>query len=150
MSRRRTFDDKRVVLAVGVIAAFVAIPFLYSVISYVTAGSAEPFLERPDAKYENCVRDTEYMRFHHWELLAEIREEFVRHGIRGDITLSGCRKCHPNRERFCNECHDAVNLTPDCFGCHYYPATPESTEATLIEAYLNGKTSPAPNLTAAE
>jgi len=139
MSRRRTFDDKRVVIAVSVIVAFVAIPFLFSLIGFVAARNARPFLEYPDEKYENCVRETEYMRFHHWELLAQIREDFVRHGKRGDITLSGCRECHPNRERFCNECHNAVNLTPDCFGCHYYPATPEEEEGELVKAYLNGK-----------
>ena len=130
MSRRRRFDDKRSLIAIGVLVLFVLIPVSYSVVSYVSARSAKPFLEKPDpAKYQECVRDTEYMRFHHWELLAKTREDVVRHGIRGDVTLSGCRECHANRERFCNECHNAVNLTPDCFGCHYYPATPEEAPA---------------------
>ncbi|UCH83756.1 MAG: hypothetical protein JSW50_15115 [Candidatus Latescibacterota bacterium] len=147
MSRRRTFADKRSVLAVSVLVVFAAIPLLSSLISYVTARSAQPFLEMPDPKYENCVRETEYMRYHHWELLAEVREDFVRHGKRGDITLSGCKECHPNRERFCNQCHNAVNLTPDCFGCHYYPETPE---AELMETYLNGKTTAPAAIAAAE
>jgi hypothetical protein len=83
--------------------------------------TSEPFLERPDAKYDRCVKETSYMRYHHWELLREIREEVVRYGKRGDIGLDGCRKCHTSKERFCNQCHNAVSLTPDCFGCHYYP-----------------------------
>ena len=81
----------------------------------------ELFLERPDPKYTSCVKDTEYMRYHHWELLRGIREEIVRYGIRGEVNLARCRDCHTSRETFCNRCHDAVSLTPDCFGCHYYP-----------------------------
>ena len=37
------------------------------------------------------------------------------------ITFHECTKCHTSRVRFCNRCHEAVNLYPDCFGCHYYP-----------------------------
>jgi len=83
--------------------------------------SAGVFLERPDPKYQKCVRETDFMRYHHWELLRGVREEVVRYGIRGDVLLSKCRECHTSRERFCNRCHDAVSLTPDCFECHYYP-----------------------------
>jgi hypothetical protein len=45
----------------------------------------------------------------------------VRHGKRGEVCLSKCGECHKSRERFCDRCHNAVSLTPDCFGCHYYP-----------------------------
>lgn len=83
--------------------------------------SAQTFLQRPDAQYQNCVRDTVYMRYRHWELLRGVREEVVRYGIRGDITIDRCRQCHTSREQFCNKCHDSVSLKPDCFQCHYYP-----------------------------
>ena len=102
----------------------VLLPLGYSVVSSVVppdTRAAEPFLERPDAKYDRCVKDTTYMRFHHWELLRDIRKEVVRYGERGDIGLNKCRECHTSRENFCNRCHDAVSLHPDCFGCHYYP-----------------------------
>ncbi len=112
------------VVPVLMIVAAILLPFAYSVVNAVVAGESDaskPFLERPDAKHESCVKDTEYMRFHHWELLRRIREEVVRFGIRGEIGFDRCRECHTSRERFCNRCHDEVNLTPDCFGCHYYP-----------------------------
>ena len=89
---------------------------------------SEPFLERPDEKYKECVRDTEFMRLHHWELLRAVREEVVRYGHRGDIGISKCRECHVSREGFCNRCHNSVNLYPDCFGCHYYPEPSEVAE----------------------
>ena len=106
------------------LAVVLLLPLGYSVIARVVAGGGgpeEPFLEKPAAEHRECVRDTKYMRYHHWELLREVREEVVRYGQRGEIGLSECRDCHTSRERFCNRCHDAVSLTPDCFGCHYYP-----------------------------
>ena len=102
----------------------ILLPLGYSVVSSLFAHDVTPsevFLERPDPKYDKCVKETAYMRFHHWELLRGIREEVVRYGQRGELGLAKCRECHTSRERFCNQCHDAVSLYPDCFGCHYYP-----------------------------
>ena len=104
-------------------------PLGYSFLDAVFAGDprdGEPFLEMPAEPNEGCVRETDFMRFHHWELLREVRDQVVRSGVRNEISLDGCRGCHPSRERFCNRCHEAVSLQPDCFGCHYYPATPEA------------------------
>jgi hypothetical protein len=102
----------------------ILIPLGYTIMYRLTAQTADPtevFLERPDSTYKNCVKETEYMRYHHWELLRGIREEVVRYGKRGEIGLSKCKDCHTSRERFCNQCHDAVSMVPDCYGCHYYP-----------------------------
>jgi hypothetical protein len=128
----------------AVIALAILLPLAASVVGSVTDGGPrdeEPFLARPAPEYEACVRDVEYMRYHHWEFLNEIREAAVRHGRRGDVSLDSCRQCHPDRERFCNRCHGAVNLQPDCWGCHYYPATPE---AAALEAALRRSDRPAP------
>jgi hypothetical protein len=107
-----------------VLIVLLLVPLAYSVVSrFVPRGTAsdEVFLERPPAKYKRCVKETDYMRYHHWELLRGTREQVVRYGIRGEIALDNCRQCHQSRERFCNQCHNAVSLTPDCFQCHYYP-----------------------------
>jgi hypothetical protein len=104
-------------------------PLGYSVYDAVLAGDGPgeaPFLELPPQPNDGCVRETTYMRFHHWQLLREVRDRAVRDGVRGEITLDSCRGCHANRARFCNRCHAAVSLQPDCFGCHYYPAEPAS------------------------
>lgn len=116
-------DPRRTMLTVVIILA-ILIPFGYSVVDRVVAQGPDPaelFLEYPDPQYTACVEDTEYMRYHHWELLRRTREEVVRFGVRGEVDLNRCRDCHTSRERFCNRCHDATSLTPDCFGCHYYP-----------------------------
>ncbi|MFH1688255.1 MAG: hypothetical protein ABIE70_12140 [bacterium] len=121
--------SRRILLAIPIL--IVLLPIAFSVISRVAASGVENqerFLEKPDPKYKECVRDIEYMRYHHWELLRQIREEVVRYGKRGEVGLSMCRDCHINRDRFCNQCHQAVNLTPDCFGCHYYPESVQQTD----------------------
>jgi len=107
-----------------VLVLVILFPFGFSAVRFAVSSSApaaEPFLEKPDPQHKECVRDTEYMRLHHWELLRHVREEVVRYGKRGEISLAKCRDCHTSRERFCNRCHDVASVLPDCFECHYYP-----------------------------
>ena len=124
MGINKILNNKASAIAVAIIALIILLPLGYSVVSHIFAKAAEkpePFLEQPDAKYKECVKETEYMRLHHWELLRVVREEVVRYGKRGEIGLDKCQECHTSRERFCNRCHDAVSMKPDCYGCHYYP-----------------------------
>ena len=85
-----------------------------------------------DEEEETALRDSRYMRFHHMGILRDVREA-VREGIRGEMTLNDCWECHANaehgtsRERFCDRCHDAVNLQLNCFGCHHDPQAAAET-----------------------
>ena len=124
MGINKALNNKASVIAVIMPILIILFPPIYSLFTSVFARAgqtSELFLEKPDAKYEECVKETEYMRHHHWELLRAIREEVVRYGIRGELGLNKCKECHTSRERFCNKCHNAVTMTPDCYGCHYYP-----------------------------
>lgn len=102
-------------------------PLLYSVAAAIVLSvGKEPeavrmFLERPAPVHTECIKDTTYMRLHHWEELTANREKVVRYGDRNVVKLADCKRCHTSRERFCNRCHEAVNLYPECWGCHYYP-----------------------------
>ena len=124
MKTDNTKNTASKVIIVVIAAVIILFPFGYSVVSFVFsmgAESTQPFLEKPDAKYDKCVRETRYMRFHHMDLLKDLRDEFVRDGKRGEVSLANCKRCHTSRERFCDRCHNAVSLYPDCYGCHYYP-----------------------------
>ena len=109
-----------------VVIVVLALPIVISVGSRLAASdSPEPFLEIPASTDGTCDgRPREFMRFHHMDLLKEIRDEVLREGVGSEVNrgLERCRECHRNRDRFCNACHDAVDLSPDCFDCHYYPA----------------------------
>ncbi len=123
----------RALLAVILMLVILA-PVGYSVFARITAKGGEP-PEPPDPRYSECVADIQYMRFHHWELLRGLREEVVRFGTRGDISLDGCWNCHQSKVRFCDRCHKAASVFPDCFGCHYYP---DLDETQLPSRQLSG------------
>lgn len=117
------------------LASIPVLIILLPLVCYVARGvvslgeeRSQPFIELPDGEY--CMEgtdpryerlDAQYMRFRHWEYLMELREEVVRYGNRTRGGFYTCRKCHPSRERFCDRCHNAVSLKPDCFDCHDYP-----------------------------
>ena len=108
-----------------VIIAIILFPLVYSIVTRVFAGSSadrQAFPELPPKEVsEECVRPKKYMRFHHMDLLKEIRVDAVRDGRRGNINFERCIECHTNHEVFCDRCHGPVNLHPDCFDCHRYP-----------------------------
>ena len=113
-------------LLATILILVILLPLAYQAVSGVMALGAGPpqlFLQRPDPKHKKCVmgRDAREMRYHHWEHLRRVREEVVRFGKRGDEGLNKCMDCHTSRVEFCDKCHNAVSLSPDCFHCHYYP-----------------------------
>jgi hypothetical protein len=103
----------------------IVLPVIYSLATFAfglgSGSSGEPFLEMPASEEEACQKETPYMRYQHMDYLKELRDAGVRGGARREVSLADCRRCHVSRERFCDRCHEAVNLTPDCFECHYYP-----------------------------
>ena len=83
-----------------------------------------------------CVRDTEFMRRNHMELIKHDRDVTVHQGIRTvDGSLSACISCHANKgedghyipvdaeqgiggEQFCAGFHSYTGVSMDCFQCH--------------------------------
>ena len=121
----KKFLNNRLELVVLVFLMLLIIsPLIYNVFSFTFAGDIQSLkldLEKPDKKYTECVKDTEYMRVNHMDLLHEIRDEVMREGKRGSILLNNCRGCHVSKTQFCNKCHNIVGVVNDCFSCHYYP-----------------------------
>ncbi len=112
------------IIGLIVLTLIILVPLVLSIIPVGQAGSQDldgVFLEMPADSIQNCIMNTDSMRYHHWEILLGMRERVVRYGIREEHGLHSCRDCHTSRERFCNQCHNAVSMDPDCFGCHYYP-----------------------------
>ena len=118
-------SNRRRLLTIPILV--ILFPITYSLVTGVVSHGTDAVhasLQMPDPQHESCVRDTMFMRYHHWELLTQVRDNVMRRGQRGVIGLIGlnrCRECHTSRKDFCNHCHDAVNLYPMCWGCHYYP-----------------------------
>lgn len=125
-------------LLAAALVVIVLCPFGYHVVARIVGGVAglvrgaepsQPFLkpaQPPDPTQKTCIRGWSAleMRLHHWEHLKTIREEFVRDGHRSKDGLKNCKDCHKSRAEFCDKCHNAVTLTPDCWQCHDYQGTP--------------------------
>jgi hypothetical protein len=85
---------------------------------------------------EMCVRDTDFMRRNHMELIQHDRDVTVHQGIRTlDGSLKECVTCHANKHesgefvpvtamsgpggsQFCASCHAYTSVSLDCFQCH--------------------------------
>lgn len=83
-----------------------------------------------------CVRETDWMRRHHMELISHDRNITVHQGVRTlDGSLAGCVSCHANKNgagvpipvtamqgpggtQFCAGCHEYTGVSMDCFTCH--------------------------------
>ena len=125
MKSASDFWNKNVeAVVLATVALILCVPLVYGLASHALAKDAqEPFVEKPDPARGPCVRDASAMRVSHMDLLKKTREDAVRHGIRGIVDLDRCRSCHVHRERFCDRCHQVVDVRIDCFDCHAWPAT---------------------------
>ena len=109
----------------AVAGVLILLPFAYSLGRFAwvrTFTAPKPFLEIASAPSQRCVRDPKWMRQNHKIFLNELRDKTVREGIRSNVTLNSCSQCHKDKTRFCDKCHQAANLHPDCFDCHSYSA----------------------------
>lgn len=119
-------------IIIGIIAfiLIVTIPFTYNIITQSGVAGAPELVILPQAG-DQCVRDKDYMRANHMDLLNQWRDEVVRqgdrfttgpHGNRIEKSLSNtCLDCHANKDQFCNECHNYMAVDPYCWDCHVTP-----------------------------
>jgi hypothetical protein len=97
-----------------------------------------PAIKKLAAKDRKCVMPKDYMRANHMQMLVDWRENVIRSqdGVSGYpaaddrmfvnpegkkylASLSKtCLECHSNKAQFCDQCHNYVAVTPNCFGCH--------------------------------
>ncbi len=81
MKRSTVLTEKNRGTWATVFAVIILLPVVLSLVGFVTSpGRREPevFLEAPNPEWENCVRDAAFMRFHHMDLLKEVRSDVIR------------------------------------------------------------------------
>lgn len=96
-----------------------------------TIPAPKPSLDTPAIKEladKKCVLPTEEIRATHMQLLVAWRDQVVRTGKREWVGFQGkkfdasltntCLGCHSNKAQFCDQCHNYVAVTPNCWGCH--------------------------------
>jgi hypothetical protein len=83
------------------------------------------------ATEKRCVESRAYMKAWHMDLLNRWRDAVVRTGkevyvatdgrkFEMSLTL-GCMRCHTDKAKFCDRCHNYVGVSPNCWDCHVEP-----------------------------
>ncbi len=107
-----------------IFAVLVTFPIWYNGLEAGDMPKAEP----PPGGEKNCVEDVKTMRSSHMQLLNEWRDNVLRDGNRTTVEVDGvkyrkglqtaCLKCHSNKEKFCDSCHEYASVKPLCWDCH--------------------------------
>lgn len=95
--------------------------------------------EKQHGKKE-CVEPKEWMRGEHMVLLNNWRDSVVRDYNRGYISDAShkrfnmslqneCMRCHSNKKKFCDECHNYMAVKPFCWDCHIQPKEKEEAKS---------------------
>jgi len=126
MAKSKMFNKGLITIGLIVFVAVVTSPF------WLNLGKATPapvlVLTEKAKAAGTCVRDTEYMRGQHMQLLDVWRDSVVRDGNRVYVNADGesytmsltntCLDCHSNKTEFCDRCHNYASVTPYCWDCH--------------------------------
>jgi len=91
---------------------------------------SQPKIELPKDMKE-CIASTKDMKSSHMQFLNDWRDSVVREGNRIWISHTSkqynmsltneCLRCHNEKSKFCDQCHNYVGVNPFCWDCHTYP-----------------------------
>jgi hypothetical protein len=133
-------DRGRIVAGLVAFMALALLPFWHNV-ARGTGPAPEPKIVTQE---KACVAPKQYMRENHMDLLNDWREKVVRDGVRTyraedgrlvRMSLSNtCMSCHPNKEQFCDRCHDYMAVSPYCWDCHIEPPKELTEVGTAVPA----------------
>ncbi len=136
----KLYDGGKILIGLIIFVAFATFPFYFN-IGKVNA-KPEPKLDTPailqmPEQERKCVGPKAVMRTDHMQLLNNWRDSVVRDGNRQYISSTGkhynmslqneCMRCHANKKKFCDECHNYMAVKPYCWDCHIAPKEDEKS-----------------------
>jgi hypothetical protein len=127
------YDGWKIIIGIIIFIGIATFPFLYD-IGKASVPPPEPKIDTPEIQKmaeKKCIESKSYMQTEHMVMLNDWRDSVVRDGNRIYIASGGkeyamslqntCMKCHSNKKKFCDECHNYVEVTPYCWDCHIEP-----------------------------
>lgn len=121
------YDTGKIVPGLVILGILLTSPLWYSAASGKISYVPQP--ELPTAE-KQCVEPAQWMRDNHMKLLDQWRTMVVRDGVDTYVASDGrqytisltntCLKCH-SKQKFCDQCHSYVDVTPTCWDCHNAP-----------------------------
>ncbi len=141
----KIYDGGKILIGLLIFAGVVTFPFYYN-IGKVNA-KPDPKTDTPEIlKWEKeqgkkeCVESKAYMRTEHMQLINLWRDSVVRDMNRQYVSTANhkkfnmslqneCMRCHSNKKKFCDECHNYMAVKPFCWDCHIQPKEKEETKS---------------------
>ena len=129
------YDSGKIITGLIIFFILMTLPFIWNL---GHLGKAPP---KPDPKIDTpviqemaekkCVEQKAVMKTAHMQMLDVWRDSVVRDGNRIFVATDGkhynmslqntCMRCHSNKKKFCDECHNYAAVTPYCWVCHIAP-----------------------------
>lgn len=122
---KKLYNKEWVIAGLALFVIICVFPILYNLGR--AAPQPKPELTEKARAAKTCVRETDYMRTEHMQLLDLWRDEVVRNanrvyvykGKEYNMSLSNtCMDCHSNKAEFCDKCHAYASVDPYCWDCH--------------------------------
>jgi hypothetical protein len=127
------YDGWKVITGIIIFIIIATFPILNK-IGKASIPPPEPKIDTPEIQKmveKKCIEPKSFMRTEHMVMLDNWRDAVVRNGNRIYISSDGkeydmslqntCWKCHSNKKKFCDVCHNYVGVTPYCVDCHIAP-----------------------------
>jgi hypothetical protein len=127
------YDGWKIIIGLIVFVGIATFPFLYDV-GKASIPPPDPKIDTPEIQkmaVKKCVESKSFMRAEHMVMINNWRDAVVRDGNRLYTSNDGqqytmslqntCMKCHSNKTKFCDECHNYVGVKPYCWDCHIAP-----------------------------
>ncbi|MCJ7683103.1 MAG: sulfate reduction electron transfer complex DsrMKJOP subunit DsrJ [Desulfobacteraceae bacterium] len=123
------YDGGKIIIGLIIGIGLFLSPFFYN--AGKAAKAPDPQLTAKAKEAQVCVGKKAYMRESHFTLLDEWRQTAVRDGERYYTAYNGkkyykslqvtCMDCHSNKTKFCDQCHNYLDVVPYCWDCHIVP-----------------------------
>ncbi|MBI5572173.1 MAG: sulfate reduction electron transfer complex DsrMKJOP subunit DsrJ [Desulfomonile tiedjei] len=123
------YNSGKIIIGIIIFLVLATFPFWFN----RGVAQAPPKLE-VGTQEKQCVESTPFMKANHMKLLVDWRDYVVRDGKREYTSTTGkkfdmslqntCMKCHTQKTKFCDRCHDYVEVAPTCWDCHIAPVEP--------------------------
>ena len=127
------YDGWKIIVGLIIFVGIATFPFLYDV-GKASIPPPDPKIDTPEIQkmaVKKCVESKSFMKAEHMVMINDWRDAVVREGNRLYTSTDGqqyamslqntCMKCHSNKTKFCDECHNYVGVKPYCWDCHIAP-----------------------------
>jgi hypothetical protein len=127
------YDENKIIPIIIVFVILVTFPLWYNLGK--AAPAPDPKIDTPVIQAmteKKCIEPKATMKTTHMKILDEWRNDVVRGDYTRQMTTAdgrvfekslqnGCMKCHSNKTKFCDQCHNYMEVKPFCWDCHIAP-----------------------------